>query len=74
MLKPFREEKNMSNDLCNINIKLIGLIIATPIMGWVIMTCAESFERTWKTGNRKKKWAASCGVFLILAIIGGWLL
>jgi hypothetical protein len=54
-------------------IKLATTLIATPIMGWVIMKCAEGFEKYWKTNNRRKKWLVSCGLFLLLAAIGGWL-
>jgi antibiotic biosynthesis monooxygenase (ABM) superfamily enzyme len=54
-------------------IKLIGTLIATPIMGWGIMVSAEKFEKAWKTNNRKKRWLACSGVFFFLAVIGGWL-
>ncbi len=55
-------------------IKLLCLLIATPIMGWVIMRLAESFEKAWKTNNQRKKWMVSCGVFMLLAVISDWLI
>lgn len=55
-------------------IKIIGTLVATPIMGWGIMRCAEQFEKAWKTNNRKTKWLASCGLFLVLAALSGWFL
>ena len=54
-------------------IKLAGILLAAPIMGWGILLCAESFEKAWKTNNRRKKWMVSCGEFILLAILGGWL-
>lgn len=55
-------------------IRLTGLVIATPIMGYILMLCGEKFEKAWKTNNRKKKWLASCGLFFLLAAgIAGWL-
>ncbi len=53
--------------------KLAGVLLAAPIMGWGILLCAENFEKAWKTKNRKKRWSVCCGIFLLLAGIGGWL-
>jgi hypothetical protein len=64
----------MAYELKNLSIKFLLLLLATPLMGWVIMRSAESFEKAWKTNNRRKKWMASCGVFMILAAISGWLI
>lgn len=64
----------MSYELKMFAIKLLCLLLITPIMGWVIMRSAESFEKAWKSNNPKKKWMVSCGVFLLLAVIGGWLI
>lgn len=63
----------MLNELKIFGIKLTLVICAAPLMGYVIMICAESFEKSWKTNNRRKKWLVSCGLFLLLAGIGGWL-
>jgi hypothetical protein len=64
----------MSYELKMFAIKLLCLLLATPLMGWVIMKLAESFEKSWKTNNRRKKWMVSCGVFMLLAVISGWLI
>ena len=63
----------MNHELKIFLIKLGGLLFATPFMGWGIMKCAENFEKTWKTNNRRKRWLVSCGFFLIIAAISGWL-
>ena len=63
----------MAYELKIFAIKLLCLLLATPLMGWVIMRCAESFEKAWKTNNRRKKWMVSCGLFVLLAAISGWL-
>jgi len=60
-------------ELQHLGIRLAGLIIATPIMGYALMKFAESFEKAWKTNDRKKKWIISCWLFVFLAVIGGWL-
>ncbi len=63
----------MNHELKVFTIRFFGVLLAAPIMGWGIMICAEKFEKSWKSNNRRKKWLASCGIFLILAGIGGWL-
>ena len=54
-------------------IKLAGILLLTPLMGYGLLRCAESFEKAWKLNNRRKRWLAMCGVFFLLAAIGGWL-
>lgn len=61
------------HELRIIGIKLVGLLIMTPIAGCLLLRVAEHWEKEWKSGNQKKKWLVMCGVFFILAIIGGWL-
>ena len=63
----------MSQELKLFAIKLFGTLCAAPIMGWVIMVCGEKFEIAWKANNRRRKWLVSCGMFLLLAVISGWL-
>jgi hypothetical protein len=63
----------VSQELKVFAIKLAGMLFATPIMGWVIMIGGEEFEKAWKSNSRKKKWLVCCGLFLLLAGIGGWL-
>jgi hypothetical protein len=63
----------MNHELKIFCIKLAGTLIITPVMGWVIMICGEKFEAGWKSNKRRKKWLVSCGLFLVLAGIGGWL-
>jgi hypothetical protein len=67
-------EVNMSHELKMIAMKFGATLLFTPVMGYGLMVCAEKFEKTWKTNNRKKKWLATCGMFLILAAISGWFL
>lgn len=63
----------MAHELKILAFRLCAILLAAPIMGWGLMVCMERFEKSWKTNNRKKKWMASCGIFLVLAGIGGWL-
>jgi predicted CDP-diglyceride synthetase/phosphatidate cytidylyltransferase len=53
-------------------IRIALTLIAAPLMGWVLMRCAEEFEKYWKTNNRKKRWLVCCALFILLAAIGGW--
>lgn len=53
--------------------RLIGILILAPLIGWLFLLFVEKFEKDWKSGNRKKRWMILCGVFIILASIGGWL-
>ncbi len=63
----------MGRELEIFAIRLGMTLLAAPLMGLLIMIGAEKFEKAWKTSNRRKKWLASCGVFLFLAGISGWL-
>jgi len=63
----------MSAELKILTIKLVGLLIMTPIMGYGLLRCVESLEKAWKSNNRRKRWFVMCGVFFLLATIGGWL-
>jgi hypothetical protein len=63
----------MGHELKIFAIRFLCLLLVTPVMGWVVMICAEKFEKSWKTNNRRKKWLVSCGLFMLLAAIGGWL-
>jgi hypothetical protein len=64
----------MSHDVKHYLLRLAVFSALTPIMGWAIMNLAENFEKAWRTNNRRKKWMASCGIFMFLAAIGGWFL
>ncbi len=63
----------MDQQLKTFGLKLIGLIILTPLMGYGFLRCYEYSEKVWKTNNRKKRWLVMCGIFFLLACIGGWL-
>lgn len=63
----------MDAETRSVAIRFCGLLLATPIMGYVFMLGAEKFEKVWKTNNRRKKWLVSCGAFFLLAGIAGWL-
>ncbi len=63
----------MSYDLKIFAIKLASTLIAAPFFGWGIMLYAEMLEKSWKTSKRRGKWVLSCGIFLIIAVISGWL-
>lgn len=44
----------MSFELKTFSIKIVGLILAVPLMGYVIMTAAESFENLGKQIKGKR--------------------
>lgn len=54
-------------------LKLIVILVITPGGGYLLLRVAESLEKEWKSNDRRKKWVAMCGVFFLLACIGGWL-
>lgn len=56
-----------------IGIKLVVLLIMTPFLGYALLGIVEHTEKEWKSGNRRKRWISMCVIFLIIAIIGGWL-
>lgn len=62
----------MEADLKRIAIKLVLTLIATPLMGYILLEGSELVEKAWNSNNRKKRWLAMCGVFLFLAAISGW--
>lgn len=54
-------------------LKLGGVLVLSPLIGWLLLLFIEKYEKDWKSGNRKKRWMILSGVFIILAGIGGWL-
>jgi hypothetical protein len=63
----------MGHELRIISIKIVGLLILSPFMGFVLLRCYDILEKYWKTNNRRKRWLVMSGVFFLLACIGGWL-
>ena len=63
----------MGHELKFFAIKLLGVLILMPFMGFIFLQLFERAEKAWKTNNRRKRWYVMCGVFFILACIGGWL-
>lgn len=64
----------MSYELKMVVLKLTTTLLLAPVMGWIIMRSIESLEKAWKTNNKRKKWLACCGCFIIFAAIDGWFL
>lgn len=64
----------MSCELKFFLIRLIVLIVLTPLAGFVFLHYTEYVEKTWKMNNRRKKWFILCQIFFLLACLGGWLL
>jgi hypothetical protein len=56
-----------------IGMRLLGLAVLTPVMGYLFLLAFEKSEKEWKSGSRRKKWIVMCGIFFIIASIGGWL-
>jgi hypothetical protein len=44
----------------------------TPFIGYALMRYFEYFEKVWKSNNRRNKWLATCGFFIVLAALAGW--
>jgi hypothetical protein len=63
----------MSHEFKFFFIKLAVLLALTPILGFALFRYFEYFEQIWKTNNRRKKWLMTCGLFFMLACIGGFL-
>lgn len=63
----------MEAELIKIGIRLIGILLITPIMGYGMLKSFDLLERAWKSNNRRKRWLVMCGLFFFLAVIGGWL-
>lgn len=63
----------MIQELKMLGIKFLILLVISPILGLVFLPSAELFEKAWKSNDRKKKWMAVTGLFVIVAVIGGWL-
>jgi hypothetical protein len=63
----------MSHELKFFAIRLAVLLVLTPILGFFLLRYFEYFEKVWKTNDRRKKWLVTCGIFFMLACIGGWL-
>jgi hypothetical protein len=65
--------EDAANELKIIGLKLAFLLIITPLAGYFFLRVAEEVEKEWKSGIRRKRWIAMCGVFFVIAVIGGWL-
>lgn len=53
--------------------KLLGIFAFAPFGGWLLLRFIEISEKSWKSGDRRKRWMILSGVFIILAGIAGWL-
>lgn len=63
----------MAHELKFFFLKLFALVALTPILGFGLFRYFEYFELVWKGDNRRKKWLMTCGLFFILACLGGFL-
>ncbi len=54
-------------------IRFAALLVLTPIGGFAFLRFSDYLEKTWKSGNRRKKWIAMCWLFLTIATLGGFL-
>ena len=53
-------------------IRLLGLLVLSPIIGYISIRLVESFENAWKSKNKKKRWLACSFAFFVLALMFGW--
>lgn len=63
----------MLSELKILGIRLAGLIIITPLFGYLLLIIFDQLQKEWASGERRKRWMVMCWVFLSIAIIGGWL-
>ena len=60
-------------DLKHLGLRLGIMLLLTPLGGWIVLKCAQEFEKAWKTKNKMKMWYASCVIFALIAGLSGWL-
>ncbi|MFA6119146.1 MAG: hypothetical protein WCT85_06465 [Parachlamydiales bacterium] len=59
-------------EIKHIIIRLVTLLILTPVFGYGVLLSIESLIKAWKSNNRKKKWIAITITLLFLSIaLGG---
>lgn len=54
-------------------IRLAALLVATPVLGFILLRAAEDFEKIWKKGSTKQKWLRMCILVFALALAAGFL-
>ena len=63
----------MIDELKVFAIKLAGLLVIGPIIGFAMLKFSDLVEEARKTNNRKKKWLVMCIIFGAFAGYIGWL-
>ncbi len=53
-------------------LRLSGLIILAPVVGYLLIGLIESFEIAWKSNNKKKRWKACALAVIFIALAFGW--
>jgi quinol-cytochrome oxidoreductase complex cytochrome b subunit len=56
-----------------LGLKLLVLVAISPMIGFFFLKFIDQVEEGWKTNNRRKKWIACSGFFIIIACVLGWL-
>lgn len=64
----------MIHELKILGLKFLILAAGSPIMGFFFLKFIDQIEEAWKTNNRRKKWIACSGFFILFAAMSGWLL
>ena len=65
--------EEVTHELKILGLRLAFLLVITPFAGYFFLRVAEASEKEWKSGIRRKQWIVMCGLFFIIAVIGGWL-
>ncbi|MBM3201235.1 MAG: hypothetical protein FJZ56_02370 [Chlamydiae bacterium] len=53
-------------------LRLIGLLVLSPVIGYLSIRLIESFEKAWKSKVKKKRWIACSFAIFLIAIAAGW--
>ena len=59
------------DEVKHILIRLLFLLIVTPIFSYTLMNCIDDLKVSWKSDNKKRKWVSLTLTFLFLAIALG---
>ncbi|GAB4189913.1 MAG: hypothetical protein Tsb0015_10770 [Simkaniaceae bacterium] len=60
-------------ELKSFGLKLVALLISSPIFAAALLIILENIEKAWKENNRKKKFWTLTMLMIFIGIFLGWL-
>ena len=54
-------------------VKLIILMVTSPMAGFFFLRFIDEIEVAWKPNNRKRKWIYCSIIFMFFPVMLGWL-